>query len=60
LKRGEDGFNKVVELVLDASLVGKEPLKISDIYDAAQKYFEYLASIRIEVSTSYQKSTPIL
>lgn len=54
MKRGEDEFiNKVVELVLDKSLVGKEPLKISDIYDTAQKYFEYLASIRVEVSTSY-------
>jgi hypothetical protein len=55
MKRGEDGFDKVVELVLDASLVGKEPLKISDIYGAAQKYFEYLKSIRVDVPTSYQK-----
>jgi hypothetical protein len=55
LKRGEDGFNKVAGLILDASLVGKEPLKISDIYDAAQKYFEYLKCIRVDVPTSYQK-----
>jgi len=55
MKRDESGFNKVVELVLDASLVGKEPLKISDFYDAAQKCFECLKSIRVDVPTSYQK-----
>ncbi|WXG42290.1 MAG: hypothetical protein WED07_16245 [Candidatus Freyarchaeum deiterrae] len=55
MRSGEDGFNKVVELVLDASLVGKECLKISDIYDATQKCFEYLNSIRVDVHSSYQK-----
>ncbi|MFB0562702.1 MAG: hypothetical protein ACETWM_15985 [Candidatus Lokiarchaeia archaeon] len=55
LKRGESGFNKVAELVLDASLVGKEPFEVSEILEAAQKFLEYLMSIRLDVPTSYQQ-----
>ncbi len=55
LKRGESGFNKVAQLILEASLVGKEPMKVSDIHEAAQKYFDFLKSIRVDVPISYQE-----
>jgi hypothetical protein len=55
LKRGESGFNNVAQLVLEASLVGKEPLEISGVYEAAQKYYDYLKTIRVYVPISYQE-----
>ncbi|MGQ9723022.1 MAG: hypothetical protein ACUVXA_17065 [Candidatus Jordarchaeum sp.] len=55
LKRGESGFNKMAQLILEASIVGKEPIEIPSIYEAAQKYFDFLKSIKLDVPTSYQE-----
>ncbi|MBS7251519.1 MAG: hypothetical protein KIH08_13165, partial [Candidatus Freyarchaeota archaeon] len=55
LKRGESGFNKVSQLVLEASMVGKEPFKTQSICEAAQKYSEFLKSIRLDLPASVQE-----
>ncbi|MHA1262056.1 MAG: hypothetical protein ACTSSA_08115 [Candidatus Freyarchaeota archaeon] len=54
LKRGESGFEKFAELILEASLIGKEPFDVSDIGEAAQKFYECLKSIRVDIPTSIQ------
>ncbi|MEM2985362.1 MAG: hypothetical protein QXL24_09070 [Candidatus Jordarchaeaceae archaeon] len=55
LKRGESGFNKVSQLILEASIVGKESFKTQSICEAAQKYSEFLKSIRLDIPVSIQE-----
>ncbi|MHA1430986.1 MAG: hypothetical protein ACTSRV_11440 [Candidatus Freyarchaeota archaeon] len=56
IEKVEDPWNaeKFAELILEASLIGKEPFDVSDIGEAAQKFYECLKSIRVDIPTSIQ------
>jgi hypothetical protein len=55
LKRGDSGFDKVVRLILESSIVGKEPIKTQSICEATQKYFYLLKSVRLDIPASIQE-----
>lgn len=55
LKRGESGFNKLAQLILEASIVGKEPFETQSICEATQKSYEFLKSIKLNFPVSIQE-----